>query len=191
MLTSCNNNADNKNEKKQNAVAVSLLTTEKHLTNSTLSVSGNIEGNKTVKVGFLVAGRISSSPFEEGNFVKRGQVVTTIDPVNYEIGREASTIQLNQANDEYRRIKIMHERGSVSEADFQKVTAARNLAEQQVRSHRENVSETKIYAPFSGIVIKKLSEKGEIIGQGMPVWLFRILLRSMSMPISPRVNLKT
>ena len=55
VLNACNSK---KNEKEniEKSILVETQAISKISTNKTISVSGNIEGNKTVKLGFLVAG---------------------------------------------------------------------------------------------------------------------------------------
>lgn len=168
LLFSCNKKEE-KTVQTQSPIAVTVLPVQESLSNSVTSISGNVDGSKTVKIGFLTSGRITSIPAVEGSFVRSGQAVATINPINYDVANDVADIQMNQVNDEYRRLKIMHDRGSISDADFQKVVTARQQASQNVRLNKNNVKETRIYAPFSGVVIKKLAEKGEIIAQGMPV----------------------
>lgn len=168
LIISCSKEKDI-TEKKNKSIAVSVENVQTSNTNNTISISGNVDGSKTVKVGFLVAGRINSIPFEEGRAVKNGQVVASLDPVSYQIADNVAQIQLNQANDELQRLKIMHDRNSLSDADYKKVNFVQQQAVQQTKLNRHNLSETRIYAPFNGVVIRKLAEKGEIVGVGTPV----------------------
>ena len=134
-----------------------------------ISLSGNVEGSKTVRLGFLVAGKIDFIAVNEGEKVSKGQLLSSLDPVSYEIARELAEIQVNQVQDEYNRLKLMHDKNSLSESDFNKINFGLRQAKAQLELHTKNLSETKLYSPIEGILLKKLAEAGEITGVGIPV----------------------
>ena len=80
--------------------------------NGEISISGNIEGNKTVRLGFMVAGKINNITAREGQAVKQGQLLASLDPESYQIAKELVDIQVNQTQEEYNRLKIIHDRKS-------------------------------------------------------------------------------
>jgi RND family efflux transporter MFP subunit len=128
-----------------------------------------VEGNRTVKLGFMVGGRISFILPSEGQKVTKNQLVASLDPENYAISKELADIQVAQAEDEYSRLKGMHDTRSISDGDFAKIGFARQLALTQQKLHTKNLAETKIFSPISGMLLKKLAEAGEITGTGIPV----------------------
>ena len=134
-----------------------------------ISLSGNIEGYKTVRLGFMVAGKIAYIAVNEGQKVSKGQLIASLDPESYSIASEIAGIQVSQAEDEYKRLKAMYENGSLSESDYSKVTHGLNLARAQQKLHAKNLAETKLYSPIEGVLLKKLAEEGEITGTGLPV----------------------
>jgi RND family efflux transporter MFP subunit len=151
------------------ALPVRVMKVVKVKTPREISVSGNVEGNRTVKLGFLVGGRISFILPAEGQKVTKNQLVASLDPENYAIAKELADIQVAQADDEYNRLKGMHDTRSISDGDFAKIGFARQLALTQQKLHAKNLTETKIFSPISGMLLKKLAEAGEITGTGIPV----------------------
>jgi RND family efflux transporter MFP subunit len=136
-----------------------------------VSVSGNIEGNKTVRLGFMVAGKINFIGAEEGQLVAKGKLLSSLDPTNYGIAKEIADIQVNQVKDDYDRLKLMHSRKSISESDFSKINFALQQAEAQQKLQGKNLADTKLYSPISGVLLKKLAETGEIVGVGTPLFV--------------------
>ncbi|MCD7973716.1 MAG: efflux RND transporter periplasmic adaptor subunit [Candidatus Azobacteroides sp.] len=134
-----------------------------------LFLSGNIEGNKTVRLGFMVPGKINYFPVEEGQKVNSGQFLASLDPVDYTIAKNIADVQVEEATDQYERLRIMHDRNSVSDSDFKKVEFALKQARNEQALQAKNLSDTRLYAPFNGILLKKLAEKDEIVAQGLPV----------------------
>lgn len=138
---------------------------------SQISLSGNVEGNKTVRLGFMVAGKINYISAQEGQNISKGQLISSLDPTSYSIAKAQADIQVNQVSDEYNRLKIMYDRKSISESDFNKVKFTMQQAKQQQKLHGKNLADTRLYSPISGVLLKKMAETGEIIGVGTPLFV--------------------
>ena len=135
-----------------------------------ITASANIEGHKTVKLGFLVAGKINYIAVAEGSMLQAGQLLASLDPESYRIAREMADANCDQAQDEYNRLSIMHERKSLSESDFSRITNTLRLARAQQKLQTKNLADTKLYCPIRGVLLKRGVEVGEIIGAGMPLF---------------------
>lgn len=153
------------------SVSVITVRATKTMSKQEISLSGNIEGNRIVRLGFLVAGKIDFIAAEEGQMVKQGQVLASLDPVSYSIAKEIADAQVTQVQDEYNRLKTMHDRNSISESDFTKISCGLRQALAQQKLHTKNLADTKLYAPFSGVLLKRLAEVGEITGVGIPLFV--------------------
>jgi RND family efflux transporter MFP subunit len=151
------------------AIPVTVMKVQKKQILQEISISGNVEGNRTVRLGFMVAGKINFILPNEGQKVVRNQLVASLDPENYAIAKELADIQVNQVVDEYTRLKAMHETHSISEGDFAKIGFGLQMAKAQQKLHIKNLAETKLYSPITGVLLKKLAETGEITGTGIPV----------------------
>lgn len=147
-------------------VAVSKINAKKEI-----SLSGNIEGYKTVRLGFMVAGKIDYIGTEEGGMVSRKRLLASLDPGSYTIAKELADIQVNQLQDEYNRLKTMYDKNSLSESDFVKISSGLQQALEQQKLHNKNLSETKLFSPIDGVLLKKLAEVGEITGIGIPLFV--------------------
>jgi membrane fusion protein, multidrug efflux system len=152
-----------------NAIPVTVLQVQKKPVHREISISGNIEGNHTVKLGFMVAGKINFILAGEGQKVTKGQLVASLDPENYAIARELADIQVAQVEDEYNRLKAMHDTRSISDGDFARIGFGLQQAKVQQKLHAKNLAETKLYSPINGVLLKKLAETGEITATGIPV----------------------
>lgn len=153
--------------------AIPVITQSVSNTNadSPLSLSGNVEGNTTVRLGFMVAGKINFIAGQEGQKIAKGQLLSSLDPVSYQIAKDQADIQVNQVKDEYNRIKLMYDRNSVSQSDFNKVSFSLQQARQQQKLHAKNLGDTRLYSPISGVLLKKMAETGEIVGVGSPLFV--------------------
>lgn len=174
------------------AVAVKTQSVSVTTSYKKISVSGNIEGNKTIRLGFMVAGRINFIAAEEGQKVQEGQVLSSLDPENYRIAKDMADANLDQTQDEYSRLSKMYATKSISESDYSKISTALKVAKSQQQLQAKNLKETKLYAPISGILLKRLTEKGEIIDVGLPLFVvsdIRTVKVNASIPESELHNL--
>ncbi|MBQ5404942.1 MAG: biotin/lipoyl-binding protein, partial [Bacteroidales bacterium] len=76
--------------------------------------SGIINEGREIAVGFKTPGQISKLYAKEGDYVKEGQLLATLDDKDYKLGVEALEIQKNQLETELERLKKLYEAHSVS-----------------------------------------------------------------------------
>lgn len=170
LLTGCTGKKSNP-VTTETATPVLTIKASKIRSGTEISLSGNIEGNKTVRLGFMVAGKINFIAANEGQLVLKGELLSSIDPTNYGIAKELADIQVKQVQDEYDRLKLMHDNNSLSESDFAKISYGLQQAKVQQKLHTKNLSDTKLYSPIAGVLLKKLCEVGEITGVGIPLFV--------------------
>lgn len=168
MSAGCGHNSSN-SDQRTSAIPVLTAGAVKSEVSADISLSGNIEGARTLRLGFMVAGKIDFIAAEEGGNVLKDKLLASLDTTNYSIARDLAEIQVKQVRDEYDRLKIMHDNKSLSESDFAKITFGLQQAEAQLRLHKKNLSDTKLYSPVDGVLLKKLAEAGEITGTGIPI----------------------
>ena len=135
-----------------------------------LTYSGTIEADNTVSLGFSVPGRISKVNVQEGQKVKRGQLLASIDQTTYKNAFDIANAGLEQANDNFKRLSGLYEKGSLPERDFIAVKVAVAQANANKNLAAKNLTDTKLYAPFSGIITAKMTEMGATAAPGVPAF---------------------
>jgi RND family efflux transporter MFP subunit len=135
-----------------------------------ISLSGSVEGSRTAKLGFLVAGKIATISVQEGQEVRAGQVLASLDPESYSIALEIADAGLAQVQDEYDRLAALHAKGSVAESDFAKVAGGLRQAKAQRRLQARNLDDTRLVSGFSGVLLQRGAEIGEIVPSGAPLF---------------------
>ncbi|GAB3045982.1 efflux RND transporter periplasmic adaptor subunit [Spirosoma pulveris] len=148
-----------------------------------LILSGSTESETTVNLGFMVAGKLNRVTIQEGQTVRAGQLIASIEPTDYQLGVTIANANVARVQDEYNRLTILKERGSVTPSDYEKVVTGLDEVKARQQLAAKNLRETKLYAPISGIVARKGASPGEIIPQGQP--LFQI---ADIQPIKVRVS---
>lgn len=159
-----------KEQTKDERIAIETHKVEISPTNRLLKLSANIEGNKTVRLGFMVAGKINHISADEGETIRKGALLASLDPESYKIATEIAEISLAQVQDDYNRLKLLHDRNSLAESDFVKASNGLRTAKAQQNLHAKNLKDCKLYSPISGVLLKKGVEEGEIIDKGIQIF---------------------
>jgi membrane fusion protein (multidrug efflux system) len=148
-----------------------LVRSPAHLVRSNyVALSGDVEGSRTASIGFIVPGVVAHVDPKEGDFVREGQVLATLDKTEYDINVEMAAAQRERAEDEYKRAKVVFESHGIPENDFNKAGTAVRLARAQEAMARKKLQDTRLVAPMSGMLARRGIEPGEQVGPGMPVF---------------------
>lgn len=156
-----------------------------------LNASGYVTARRHATVSSKVTGKVIEVLVEEGMQVEEGQVLARIDDRNVQMALGLAEAQLEsnrrslgetqasleQARREETRLKTAAERGAASPVELERAeTQVRTLAarlerqsaevtvaEREVMVWRQQLEDTVIRAPFSGVVTTKNAQPGEMI----------------------------
>ena len=135
-----------------------------------LNYPGSIEADNTVSLGFVVSGRVTSVLVLEGQQVQQGQLLATIETQEYVSALQIAKAAEEQTADNYKRLKELHDKGSLPERDFIAAKSALAQAQANVSMTGKRLSDTRLYAPFTGIISAKLIDRGASAAPGMPAF---------------------
>jgi multidrug efflux system membrane fusion protein len=138
---------------------------------------GNVEASSTVEVRSQVSGELLSVDFAEGQDVRQGQLLFTIDPRVFEATLKQAEAALARDTAQAKNLEAQHTRlgnllqqGLVSRADYdaaaasaaamQASIAAGQAAVENARIQRQN---TRIVAPVSGRTGALLVHRGALV----------------------------
>lgn len=125
---------------------------------------GEIEAKTSTGVGFKVPGTVVRVCVDEGDYVKKGQLLAELDPQDMENSYNIARASLNQAEDAMRRVDIMHEGQSISDIKYVEVQTKLEQARSVYAAAKKRLSDTRLYAPVSGVIGKRAIEVGENYG---------------------------
>lgn len=132
-----------------------------------LSYSGTIEADNSVALGFLVPGRVTAVYVEEGQHVSEGQLLASIETIEYQNNLLLAEASLEQAQDNFNRLNELFEKGSLPAREHLTAKVALSQAKANKGIAAKRLADTKLYAPFAGIVTAKEIEKGTIAASGI------------------------
>ena len=130
---------------------------------------GTAVANEQVTLSAPVTERIVRLNFDDGSFVRRGQVVAVLQQ-----GQEAAQLaevqaRARQAEQQLGRITQLKNRGFATKADYDVQVAAAAAARAQGQQVRAQIGERVITAPFSGWVSLRNISAGAIANQGTAI----------------------
>lgn len=135
-----------------------------------LSYSGTIEADNTVSLGFSVPGRVTTVNIDEGQHVATGQLLAVIETEEYQNAYTIAQAGVEQTADNFKRLDLLYSKGSLPERDHinAKIALAQAKANSSIALKR--LKDTKIYAPFAGIITAKFIERGASAAPGVPAF---------------------
>jgi multidrug efflux system membrane fusion protein len=161
----------------------------------THTFSGVAKAQNETNLSFKVAGTLSSVQVKLGDRVRKGQLIATIDPVDYNIqsnqaisqkegsvaNAKAAETQLINAQATYDRVAKLYENNSVALSEYQQAKAGLdaaqaqydaantqiNAADQQLKAAGNQVSYTRLVSPMTGVITAVQVEANEMVNAGM------------------------
>lgn len=151
---------------------VRTITVAAHNPNESQCYPGIIKPEKEISISFKVNGQIKYILDKPGEEVRKGDLIASLDPLDYEINLEAATASYKQSNSEFERIQQLNNSKTISPNDFEKAAASHKITYSKYQAARNAVEYTKIQAPFDGYVQSIYHQKGENVQASMPVISF-------------------
>jgi RND family efflux transporter MFP subunit len=152
----------------------------------TVTLTGRVQAETEVNLGFRIDGRMIERRVSVGDTVRVGQVVATLNPENEESALQAARAELAAANarmveaqNNFQRQQRLLDDNFISKAAFDQVVATRKAAESQVDAARANVDiaqnrlgYTRLVANAAGAVTAVGAEPGEVVQAGRMIVQF-------------------
>jgi len=181
---SCGNREYEKTEK-PHPVRVLEVVSEKRTVR--LPYIGTLNSKDIKKYAFKMPGKIAAIHVEKGQRVSKGTLLAELDgtDVGFAVSDAEHTLRkakeaYEEAEQFYQRIKVLHEKGSVTGDDHDKAKLNREVREADYRRaqvdldyKRSLAADLKMYSEIEGFVIEILNKPGEIVGAGYPVVVVR------------------
>lgn len=169
MMTGCGGDAKKDSAVGSHSVKVKVMQTATETSGTALKYSGTVEEENGTTVSFAVAGTVSSVKVNLGDHVRKGQLIATLDPATLRNTYEAAKSTLTQAEDAWNRMKKLHENGSLPDIKWVEVNSKLEQARSMESIARKNMNDSRLLAPFDGVVAEKSAEAGQNVIPGMPV----------------------
>jgi multidrug efflux system membrane fusion protein len=124
---------------------------------------GHVTPVSTVTIHSQIQGMISEVHFKEGQEVKKGDLLFTIDPRPTQAVLARDQAQLTNAEIQFNREQKLFHQKLVSQDEFDTSKATRDTLVATVQSDELNLSFCEIRAPFDGVTGSLLLHEGDVV----------------------------
>lgn len=164
-LAGCGNQEVRKNE----PVKVKVQTVQAQPIQGVQGFSGTIEEMTGSTLSFSVSGTLTQIRVVAGQRVRQGELIATVDDATLQNTYTAAVAALEQAEDAYARMKQLHDNNSLPEIQWTEVQSKLKQARSTEQIAKKNMKDSRLYAPFSGVIAEKNVEVGQNVMPGSPV----------------------
>ncbi len=185
LISACGH--DSKETNSRPAVRVKTMSIANNGVEEKSSYSGTVEEDNGTVLSFAAAGTIKTLSVSEGENVKKGQLIGTLDDGSLKSAYDIAVATLNQAKDAYNRMKILHDSNSLPDIKWVDVQSKLTQAENAAEIAKIALEDTKLYAPVSGVVSEKMASVGQTAAPGIPIVKI-VEIRSVKVGISVPEN---
>ena len=130
---------------------------------SLLDASGYVVARRKATVSSKITGKVLEVFIEEGDYVSKGQVLAQLDDSTSQAELNYASAQFDEAKRIYNRTKELIEGNLASQASLDAAGAQMDGLEALLAVRKQVVDDMKIRAPFSGVVVYKAAQPGEMI----------------------------
>ena len=156
---------------------VNVVTVEQQSLPVTWEYTGQTAGSREVEVRARVTGILLSRNFKEGEPVRKGQSLFTIDPKPFEAALQravadvaAAEARLEQAKRNAARFKPLYAEKAVSQKEYDDAVSAEAIGDADLKAAQARLTEaklnlayTRVEAPVSGVTSRALPSEGTLV----------------------------
>jgi len=137
---------------------------------------GRIDSANKADLAFRVSGTVAELGVNEGEAVKRGQVLARLDQTDFQITLRDRQATWDRADKDFKRASELVDEGAISRRDYDLVEANFKTTDAALAQAKQNIDYTILRAPFDGSVAERHIEAFEEVQVGQ--YIFSIIDRS-------------
>ncbi len=160
MISCKNNNEKQENDKQSDKINVKISKIVSYEGENNRNYSGVIEAKNRLPISFATAGTVTRVFVEEGQWVKKGQLLAKLDCSNAYNMYMLTNSKQEQAQDAYNRLEPMKDNGTLPEIKWIEVETGLNQAKAATSIAKKRMINCNLYATTSGVIGKKNIQVG-------------------------------
>lgn len=133
-----------------------------------IRVTGTVEALEDAVISAEVSGTVQSI-VDRGTRVQRGAVLADLDDRMVRSSLEVARSNYELAEDALRRQEPLLEDSIISTIEYNRTRAQRDQARAQLEQAEKQLRDSRIEAPFQGVIEERMISIGELVNPGMPV----------------------
>ncbi len=154
------------NASKPPPMAVKAAPVVRETLNVEATAVGTLRADETVMIRPEIAGRVVTIHFQEGQTVRTGDPLVTLDPDEYQAQLAGSTAQVDLDALSYRRLQDLQRKNLTSEQNLDEAKAKLDASRARQSLDQVRLERTVIRAPFAGTVGLRLVSPGAYVKPG-------------------------
>ena len=170
-LSGCNNDADENHRQAENfpAITVKVAKVEKHIADNQVEVVGTVQAVEQAEIAAKISGNVINLKVGLGSRVQKGDLLLEIKAGEISAKLQQAEAQLEQAKRNLTREKNLLKKKAATPETVKSLEDQMRIA---LASHKEATTMleyTRIVAPFTGIITRKLANTGDLATPGKPL----------------------
>jgi RND family efflux transporter MFP subunit len=137
--------------------------------NAAIALSGQFTTDDEVLLSFKTGGIINRVLVKEGDPVKKGQLLATLNLTEINVQVQQAQLALEKAARDHKRTQSLYADSVATLEQLQNTGTALQLARQQLNLVSFNRKYSEIHAPQDGFILKKLADAGQQVSSGTGV----------------------
>lgn len=150
----------------EEAIAVRVTPLEVGPISETYTTSTTLRAEQRATITARTSGIIDTIYMEEGDTVGAGDTLARLERGAQLIAVERAKVTLAARDSEFRRQSDLHKKGLASDVEYEASEASFKDAKQALELSQLELAYTTIRAPFGGVVLQRMFDKGASVGGG-------------------------
>jgi len=170
VAVSCNTKTENNTPPETPAgVAVKLVPVTGDTSLNGIRTSGFLSTEEELRLSFKTGGVIDQIRVEEGQSVKKGQLLATLKSTEIEAMVNQAQLAVEKAQRDFQRAQNLYRDSVATLEQYQNARTQLDIARQSLQQAVFNQQYSKIVATTDGFIAKKVLHAGELASPGTPV----------------------
>lgn len=150
-------------------IPVKIMEPQKEESTQPIITSGNFSTDDETTLSFKTGGIIEKILVKEGDFVKKGQLLATLDLTEIKSQVNQAELAFEKANRDFTRAENLYKDSVATLEQYQNATTALAVAKQQLNAAKFNLSFSEIRSGANGFVLKKFVNSGQFVAPGASI----------------------
>ena len=130
---------------------------------------GRIKPSEEINLSFKIAGTVRQIVVDDGQPVRKGQLIAEMDSRDYQLQYEAVEAEYKRVKAEAVRVMALYADSATTADNYDKARYGLSQMEAKYTNARNTLADTKIYSPVDGKVVSRRVDPPVVVGAGMPV----------------------
>lgn len=134
------------------AIPVKVMVVDTVAGSMTRTYVGEVEESLSVSASFPMGGRVERMYVHEGDRVRAGQILATVNSSTAQNAYNSAKASLEQAEDAYKRLKKVYDQGSLAEVKWVEMETNLERARSMEQIAKKQLEDCTLRAPVTGVV---------------------------------------